>query len=221
MTEITSFVKLSPKEAVLDSWRVVEHREPLTGVKVFVGVGVFLLVYFIAREAVQLLLLLLAVPTEGHIYELLAIAPVRVALRVLELGVAALWVAYPLLLKPQVEGQLALTNWRLLYVAQGRSLSRTVISVTAVNLADVLGVHSVYSENVFGRTRLQLVIHTRFHDGLVLDTGAAHSRLGRLPLVGDPFSRDSVSRDAVAMLPGLFARIQQRSGTAIDSRGSY
>ncbi len=224
MADITSFVRLSPKEAVLDNWRVVEHREPLAGAKVAIGAGVFVLMYYATKYAIKLLMFLFAIMTDGHIYQLYEeVAPFRGLLLIIEIGVPALWVAYPLLLKPRTEGQLVLTNWRLLYVSQGRApaLRRNVVNVTAVNLADVLGVHSVYTENLLGRKKLHLLIHTRFRDGLSLETEESASRLGRLPLVGDPFYRDTLTTDAVAMLPQLFSHIQQRAGAAIGSTGSY
>jgi hypothetical protein len=221
MADITSYIKLSPKEAVLDSWNVVEHRERQIGEKVAIGAGVFILMYLVFREVIGLVFFGLGVVTEGHIYELFTFAPFRALVLLITLLIPTLWVAYPLVLKPRVHGQLALTNWRLLYVSQGQALRRNVVNVTAINLADVLGVHSVYTENVLRRGKLKLVIYTRFHDGLVLETDESHSRIGRLPLVGDPFARDSITPETVAMLPQIFAKIQQRTGASIGSTGSY
>ena len=219
MTDITSFVKLSPKEAVIDRWQVMRHREALPVEKFFTAAAVFVVMYVLLHFILGVLIGIYSHATGAS--ELLYFWPFRLLRFLLEVGIPAAWVCYPLWLKPREEGQLALTNWRLLFVTQGSALRRSVVNVIGVNLTDVLGVHSVYSQTLLGRKKLKLIIHTRFRDGLAFETDHTPSWIGWVPVIGDPFARNAVTSDTIAMLPVLFNRIQERSRTTIGTSGSY
>jgi serine/threonine protein kinase len=133
----------------------------------------------------------------------------------------AFLVFWPVLTRPRMQGFLSLTNLRLLYFAQGQNWFRSLYYVSAANLVDVLGIHTFYTEGVFGHKNLRLHIHTRFRDGIAIEAGVKGSLLNQLPVIGKLLVRNTLGRDALTMLPVLFTRVRQHSGAAAGSSLTY
>jgi hypothetical protein len=143
----------------------------------------------------------------------------------LALGIPLMLFAWPLFTRPQLHGFIYLTNWRLLYFAYGQNRFRSVFHLQTANLADVLGVNSFYSEGRFGKKQLRIMIHTRFRDGLSIAAGNSGMILSRIPLLGKWLDkiliRDTLGKDAFALLPVLYSRIRQNAGAAATSSVNY
>ncbi len=284
MSQISSYVKLSPKETVIDNWEVVNDRGTPTVAEivaaVVLGVACYFLIHFITnllfstrpmqellfhREYIpsaeeerisdELLNLRYGYsrsiddargpqPPENEVDKAQRIRDLeakRDALRaanrpagagwvyslrdLLALGLTFMLFGWPLLTRPALNGSIYLTNWRLLYFAYGQNRFRSLFDLQTVNLADVLGVHSFYSEGTFGKKQLRIVIHTRFHDGLQIAAGNTGSALAKLPLVGRWLNRilirDTLGKDAFVLLPVLYGRIRQNAGAVATTGVSY
>jgi hypothetical protein len=294
MSEITSYVKLSPKETVIDNWEVVNDAgTPTVGeivLSVIAGVVVYYAISFLfflayrfppiqeaffrvhyeesARErAIRDQLFDLDYsnrpmyqpgdsarnPDESSpARDSNALTPEQRAqkkadlereLRTIEdtrprpggllslirmlvsLGVPLWLLAWPLASRPKVQGFVYLTNWRLLYFAYGQNRFRSLFDLQTVNLADVLGVHTFYSEGTFGKKRLRILIHTRFHDGLTIATGTTGTVLSRVPVLGKLIDRvlirDTLGKDAFTLLPVLYSRIRVNAGAAATPGLTY
>jgi hypothetical protein len=294
MSEISSYVKLSPKETVLDNWEVVNDAGTPTigeivaavvaGVVVYFAIkGLFFLVYefkpiqdaffrpayedmdrewairdrirdldygsgamYQAKEITrspddsspsrdpnaltpeeralkkaelesQLTALENSRPWRGGLLRLIRM--------LVSLGVPLWLFGWPLISRPKVQGYIYLTNWRLLYFAYGQNRFRSLFDLQTVNLADVLGVHTFYSEGTFGKKRLRILIHTRFHDGLTIATGTAGTVLSRVPVLGPLIDRvlirDTLGKDAFTLLPVLYSRIRVNAAAAATPGLSY
>ncbi len=294
MSEISSYVKLSPKETVIDNWEVVNDAgTPTAGeivLSVIAGIALYFVISFLfflvyqfppIREAFfrvryeetdrerairsQLYDLdyssgpmvqateLARTPDESTPaaasnaltpeqkaqkradleHELRAIeesrprpgGPLRVIRMLVSLGVPLWLLAWPLISRPKVQGFIYLTNWRMLYFAFGQNRFRSLFDLQTVNLADVLGVHTFYSEGTFGKKRLRILIHTRFHDGLTIATGTTGTVLSRVPVLGPLIDRvlirDTLGKDAFTLLPVLYSRIRVNAGAAATPGLTY
>ncbi len=283
MSEISSYVKLSPKETVLDNWEVVNDAGTPTAGEIIASIVAGIVLYFVIYYAFQLVYRLPPIhdymyrfeyydsyepysyqkssdvmsrtgegPTSGddeaaresqrlqdkeHARleadrERLCAAAARPRggfLRVIRdltaLGVPLWFLGWPLISRPKVQGFIYLTNWRLLYFAFGQNRFRSLFDLQTVNLADVLGVHTFYSEGTFGKKQLRILIHTRFHDGLTIATGTTGTVLSRLPVLGKLLDRvlirDTLGKDAFTLLPVLYSRIRLNAVAAATPGLSY
>jgi hypothetical protein len=285
MNEISSYVKLSPKESVMDNWEIVNDRGTPTAGEIVAAIVLGVVVYFVIHfafnlflefrpirelmyhrdytysdeeDAVQRELDRLRYGAEKSTTDFAAPeAPVespfdreqkireledrrshvRAASRphglgwlfeirnLLAFGIPLMLFAWPLFTRPRIQGFLYLTNWRLLYFAFGQNRFRSVFDLQTVNLSDILGVHTFYDEGTFGKKQLRILIHTRFHDGLLIAAGNTGSALARLPilgkLLGKVLIRDTLGKDAFALLPVLYSRIRQNAGAASTSSVNY
>lgn len=228
MTDISSFLKLSPKEAVLESWEVVDDRGTPTVGEIVVSLIVLAGVYYALHFAVGFLFTHLGV--WRWLYRDMADVPllrqvVRLLEWVLELGLPAGVLGWSILTRPRIQGHVCLTNWRLLYFARGHNWFRSLYFLSAANLEDVLGIHSFYDEGLFGKKNLHIQVHTRFRDGLSISAGESGSILTRVPLLGKLLGklliRNTLGKDAAVMLPVLFTRVRQHHRAAVDSSLTY
>ena len=273
MSEISSCVKLSPKETVIDNWEVVNDAGTPTVGEIVLSVIAGIILYYVTYYAFTLVYQFEPIrramypsysyddfeyesstyakgsdlPPGGfttdeereawqkeqsrleeerrltdqrrreQAQERAAQVPfiarfLRIVRGLTALGLPLWLFAWPLISRPKVQGFIYLTNWRMLYFAFGQNRFRSLFDLQTVNLADVLGVHTFYSEGTFGKKRLRILIHTRFHDGLTIATGTTGTVLSRLPVLGKLIDRvlirDTLGKDAFTLLPVLYSRIR-------------
>jgi len=228
MTDLSSFLKLSPKESVLESWEVVDDRGTPTVGEIVTGLIFLGIVYYVLDFLVDHLFMHLGVWRWLYV-DMRSVPLLRSIVWllewVLELGLPALLLGWGILTRPRIQGHVCLTNWRLLYFAHGQNWFRSLYYLSAANLEDVLGIHSFYDEGLLGQKNLHIQIHTRFRDGLSISAGESGSFLTRLPLLGKGFGklliRNTLGKDAAAMLPVLFTRVRQHSQATVDSSLTY
>jgi hypothetical protein len=214
MADISSFVKLSPKEAVLDTWEVVDDKGTPTAGEIVMGLVVLVAGYFFLRFAVGFFLDRLELWQLGTGFS-------GLVLSALELGIPAFALWWLLFTRPRLQGHLCLTNWRFVYYAQGHNRFRAWHYVAAADLDDVLGIHTFYTQGVFGTKTLQIVVHTRFREEFNITAGLSGSVFAKIPLIGKLFIRNTLGKDAFEMLPVLFARVRQHTGAAVGSSLTY
>jgi hypothetical protein len=218
MTDISSFVKLSPRETVLERWEVVaDDGKPTVG-ELILGLALWAVLYYALRFITWFLLL-------RHIgyYELRegGLSIFATLLWLLTLLVPGALVAWSLLGRSPMHGHLCVTNWRLISFAHGQGRWRSLFAVSAVNLEDVLGIHTFYTEGLGGHKTLEIMLHTRFHDGMKIEAGTVGSFLHRVPVFGKFMVRNTLGKDAFAMLPILYKRIRQHTGETVSSSLTY
>lgn len=223
MNSLTSFVKLSNNESVLQEWEVLHDKGGFRAADivsllilciVFVGIqvisGEFISVAFrvpIVRDVLSLL---------GPLIRLIFFTPWVAIL------IASALMVIIVVSRPVISGQIALSNWRLLYYERGEGkLSRFHHFVASVNLEDVVGVHSEYQEALWGVKNLSITVHTKHKNGIALRIGDNGGLLGKLPLVGAWFKRNTMGPDAAAFMPMAFRLIQENKGRTADSSVSY
>ncbi|HEV3415720.1 MAG TPA: hypothetical protein VG056_02870 [Pirellulales bacterium] len=290
MSEISSYVKLSPKETVIDNWEVVNDRGTPTGGEIAAAVVLGVIVFFVIRLGFHLLFMMIRLPAYDVEYEMKSepdftskapesvirpdeISPAKDTtlpngdqpfpgadskapepdqnaadrpeppieeqefrrprrygwlfgtLQLIEVAVPLMLFGWPLFTRPKIQGFIYLTNWRLLYFAFGQNRFRSLFDLRTANLADILGVHTFYSEGAFGKKRLRILIHTRFRDGILIEAGNTASVVARLPILGKLLDkvliRDTMGKDAFTLLPVLYSRIRQNTGAAATSSVNY
>lgn len=222
MSSLSSFVKLSNKETILKEWAVLHDRGGFRASDVLAFL-VWWFVFWVLQELARGIIAgLFSIPIIGDVLGFLW--PI---LRILMFSfwvplLAALAVmAFNIFSRPVVNGQVALSNWRLLYYERGEGrLSRFHHAVSSVNLKDIVGVHSDYQEGFWGKKNLAITIHTKHKGGISLRIGHT-GLLGKLPLVGILFRRNTMGPDATAMLPEAFRLIQEHKGRVADTSVSY
>jgi hypothetical protein len=211
MTDISSFVKLSPQETVIDSWEVFyDNGKPTIG-EIILGLVFCIIIVGVVRMAGGDLLFAIF----GYSSVLMLLV------WLLALAAPALLIVWPLFSRPPVRGQLCLTNWRLLYYSHGQGRFRSQVNVQAVSLADVLGIHTFYTEGLFGKKMLELIVYTRFEGGIKIAAGALGSLLRGVPVLGRFMVRNTLGKDAFTVLPVLYKRIRHNTGTAAAANLSY
>jgi hypothetical protein len=290
MSEISSYVKLSPKETVIDNWEVVNDRGTPTAGEIAAAVVLGVIVFFVIRFGFHLLFMVIRLPAydfddemewrQKAAYEARdsvlkrdEISPAKDitlpdgnqpfpgtdskapepdqnaadrpeppveqqesprprrygwlfgTLQLIEVAVPLMLFGWPLFTRPKIQGFIYLTNWRLLYFAFGQNRFRSLFDLRTANLADILGVHTFYSEGAFGKKRLRILIHTRFRDGIAIEAGNTASVVARLPILGKLLDkvliRDTMGKDAFTLLPVLYSRIRQNTGAAATSSVNY
>ncbi len=218
MTDISSFLKLSPRETVLENWEVVDDQGAPTIGEAILGVLLVVASYFVLSFLVSQGFRVLGI---WRLLWMSGLGSLRYLFTLLEVGLPAAFIGWKLLTRPRIQGQLCLTNLRLLYFAHGQNQFHTIYTLNAANLEDVLGIHTFYTEGMFGNKSLRLQIHTRFKDGIAIEAGETGSFLTKIPLLGKWMLRNTLGKDAFAMLPILFTRVRQHRGAAVQSSLTY
>lgn len=222
-SDLRSFVKLSPKETVLDTWEVVDDPGKPTLGEIIVSLIFAIVIFVVLRTIITEVFIAMGI---WSFFYRLGVGFLFVNfIRLVEIGIPAFALGWPLLTRPRTLGYFYLTNWRLLYFAHGQNRFRTFFYVATANLADVLGIRTFYTEGLFGKQQLRIMIHTRFRDGIAIEAGDRGSLLARLPGIGKLLSgilvRNTLGKDAFAMLPVLFARVRQNADAAATSSLTY
>lgn len=123
--------------------------------------------------------------------------------------------------RPARRGYFCLTNWRCLYYERGEGTFRNYHFVYSLDLGDIVGVHSVYEEGLFGTKSLLITLSTKHDDGITVRIGDRGVWLSRIPLIGKLFRRNSIGRDATKVPPILFTLIEDGRADVADSQVSF
>ena len=222
MSSLSSFVKLSDNETILKEWAVLHDRGGFRASDILAFLAFWFVFAFFQELARVMIKGLFSIPIIGDLLSILGpILHIMIYSFWIPLLAALALTAVNSISRPVVNGQVALSNWRLLYYERGAGkLSRFHHALSSVNLEDVVGVHSDYREGLWGKKNLAITVHTKHKDGISLRIGHT-GLLGKLPLVGILFRRNTMGPDAAAMLPEAFRLIQENKGRMSDTSVSY
>jgi len=200
----SAFLKFSPQEAILDEWEMMDDSAS-----------------FHISDVLVLIVLLGVIYLGPRLMARAAGAPLPFLVRTVLFVAPCAYVGWKVASRPKRKGYLCLTNWRCIFFERAEGLVNSKFRVFAADLDDIVGVHTVYEQNVFGTKSLLLVIYTKFEDRMTVRIGDTGGVLSKLPGLGRLFRRSSLGKDAFLAPPILFHRIEQRRKESLAPSPSY
>lgn len=220
MSSVSSFLKFTDDESVMEEWEVLDDPGKFRPGDVLAFVvlwGIMWVGQQLGREV------LFSLPLNGFLIEYFEL-PMEFVFFSLwgPLSLALAFTAWFVMSRPKVQGYVSLTNWRFIYYEHGVGrFKRSHHRVVSANLQDIVGIHSSYNEGWFRRRTLNIKVHTKYEGGVVLSVGHTGGLLSKIPVIGHWFGRNTIGKDAFTVIPVAFQLVQASQGRMAGPDISY